>query len=597
MKKVFHVVLFLIIVGFLLVLIPPVNKFLRTDVLPPDFTSTPGVIIVDEPPVTLLPNLQFGNVSLNTEAYRSFLQSQTTNNVGLGTILELLPLSQTDLRELWNGIFSGLGILVIPSEAETFLTPSGTEIFLGLAEGSDILAEDIQIKKLVLEGAHENCDSLHWHLKSDVLDFVDPDPIACGFGKLVGPGSFPLKFGLAGGNGGGGTDGPPPSGDPPPGGPPPGGGPPSVGGGGGDNCPCAGPQFDFGAAYFSNSSMHTHYNPKVGQDGPHFQADIQGNGPVAALGKRRTDGQGLLIASVDTEGTLETLGDAYDDDDFSIDQDGLDLTVSTGSSLFIDVNHIGGPSADPSNPDTQNLGTLIISRFNKVGDPHQHDFKTLAVLAVRKEGTHQVAIDPSEFKKEGWLRVIYTAWDHKIAEQPGENGARLQRILDEWDGTYSSLMDIFFNSPDTPTTRTWTRLDTPYGEIEDYQFLLDCDGNVEFHLPGEIPFNKGPQYDCDADTGGGGITPPGALPPNINIQVICNNVQNVVCQTPGRGTPGGIPGGTPPGVVPPAPDNRPIIEIIDDLYQQFVVDPANKNSPEKRLRLIFNYLSALLPVL
>lgn len=353
---------------------------------------------------------------------------------------------------------------------------------------------------------------------------------------------------------------PPEGGDPPTGDPPP--PPPPL-------CPnCPGLHlWDAGAAH--DGGVPTHYE----WDGPHFhvgrlnpntqtQKFIKIEEPVVWLGQgdKRVDG--------------EIEPHCCDDENASIDQDGLIHAKSNQDGVTVYLDHIVGAAANPANPLTTHLGTLIISRYERRGSQN-YDFFVIDAMKIRTVGEKYVAVDnnplrtnPDLLKGEGWLRVIYMAADEE------NYGFKVEEIEDDWDGTHSKLMEIINLPALDPLDPT-----IPPGEIEDYWYGEDCGGNFGFYDPMRIP-------SCDQTQD---IVVEPSLDDKLNITFICTQTQSQTCGNDNTGGAGTFGGGNTT-----AANNGPLGEYLVNLLKAFKADPAN-NNPKNRLELMYQALIAILP--
>lgn len=350
-----------------------------------------------------------------------------------------------------------------------------------------------------------------------------------------------------------------------------------------DGCPveqCPTP-YEFGSAYFSQvGNILTH--PE--HDGPHFFYEES----RIALGVRRALSTGLADPAVDPD------FHGYDDGNQSKDQDGLALTTnnlnaapaSTSTSLQIETQHIAGPTCDPSQPSTCRLGTLITARYEKTGEPHQYSFKVLDVLDVKFEGRHSVVINPQDFISEGWIRLLYFDYD---IDTLSLNPQQTRDQLKSWDGSHSGLSVIL-----------GVAVETIPGEIEDYQYQVNCASGLDIFTPGAIAFSK--PAPCSAgttgvgsantstsvgssSTGTTGTTTGGAGSSNPSMCTFSGGTLTVICSASGAIT------------IPGQPFGPPVITVLNNLYNAFTaVLPADRNA-ETRLRFYYLSLQAILPTL
>ncbi|MDF2379168.1 MAG: hypothetical protein P1V18_03005 [Candidatus Gracilibacteria bacterium] len=375
------------------------------------------------------------------------------------------------------------------------------------------------------------------------------------------------------------------------------GAPPGVGGVGIlqmiDDCPIAAlcpKPYEFGAAYFSGvGGILTH--PE--HDGPHFFYE---EGRIA-LGTRKFLANGLLDPSADAD------FHGYDDGTVTRDQEGLAIRTntlnqppfSTSTLLQIETQHLFGPTCDPTSPITCQMGTLVTARYEKTGEPHQYTFKVLDIKDVRSEGRQTVAISPADFTSEGWIRLLYFDYDiDTISMNPSQTRADLM----QWDGSHSSLSSIL----------GWAA-EIVSGEIEDYQYRVNCNGEMVITVPGEIAFSK--EGTCTAGSpnlgsvtgqasgstsslsssasGTTGVTTGGSTTGgSSSVQNSCNfnkSTLSIIC--------------TPTGqiITPGQPIGPPLITIVDDLFNTFKALQPSQQTSEERMKFIYFALMAILPTL
>lgn len=325
--------------------------------------------------------------------------------------------------------------------------------------------------------------------------------------------------------------------------------------------------FDFGAAHYG---VPTH----VVDDGPH------------------------LVNGSESFEWLTWLGSGVDagetgccDDDIAIDQDGLLLGQSNRFNLFVETNHLLTPV--PGIPVTSELGILIVVRYERKGLPHQMEYEFITAEFINESGIQDIGIpDPSTFENEGWLRLIYVNAHPELGDQ--DYDIRFGFDIDElqsWDGTHSGLMEIFYGFQ----LQDAFDPSIPPGEIEDYQYIVDCDGNVKFFPPNAFAWD----YTSTGDKNCGDQIPPDVNYPttnNLPVTVVCNfnNVQDIVCNPPSGGSTGGTTGGGTTGGG--GTNNQSLIDQIEDLMTNYQLDP-NRNTPETRLRIIHEFLRVTLPSL
>lgn len=221
------------------------------------------------------------------------------------------------------------------------------------------------------------------------------------------------------------------------------------------------------------------------------------------------------------------------------------------------------------------------------------EYEFITAEFINESGIQDIGIpDPSTFENEGWLRLIYVNAHPELGDQ--DYDIRFGFDIDElqsWDGTHSGLMEIFYGFQ----LQDAFDPSIPPGEIEDYQYIVDCDGNVKFFPPNAFAWD----YTSTGDKNCGDQIPPDVNYPttnNLPVTVVCNfnNVQDIVCNPPSGGSTGGTTGGGTTGGG--GTNNQSLIDQIEDLMTNYQLDP-NRNTPETRLRIIHEFLRVTLPSL
>lgn len=331
------------------------------------------------------------------------------------------------------------------------------------------------------------------------------------------------------------------------------------------NCPSL-HLWDAGAAH--DAPIPTHYE----WDGPHFhvgrlnpniqtQEFIKIEEPVVWLG--------VEYQSVD--GEIEP--HCCDDEDPSVDQNGLLHGKSNREVVSVYLDHIVGAGANPALPPTTHLGTLIIARYERQGT-QDYDFYVIDAKPIRYAGEHNIPVnnDPRRggtdlLGGEGYLRVIYMGADEE------NYGFQVEEIEDDWDGTHSKLMEIINLPAFDPFDPS-----IPPGEIEDYWYGEDCAGNFGFFDPMYIPY-------CDQQEQV--LIEPG-LDDKLNITFICTQTQSQTC-----GNDNTAAGGNFGTSLPTPANNGPIGDFLSNLIAEFRADAAN-NTPKIRLEKMHAALVAAL---
>ena len=228
-------------------------------------------------------------------------------------------------------------------------------------------------------------------------------------------------------------------------------------------------QFDYGAAHCGDIPVNA-------DKAPHFISDSQF--PAVKIG----DG-------VDTEWARNDQGNSGDQDGVEFPQPGV---------LKLKLFHLTGAGANPANPSTTYLGTVIIGRYQKSSSSH-YDFKVLKAEKVRQTvDPIFINYNPDDLVGTGWLTIIYV-----MADVENYNYS-LDQIM-AWDGLHPSLMNILFHhdlsDPFDPSI--------PPGEESGFFYQHDSAGKLTFLKPEEVADPCGTETTPLPPTSTtGGIIPP-----------------------------------------------------------------------------------------
>ncbi len=331
--------------------------------------------------------------------------------------------------------------------------------------------------------------------------------------------------------------------------------------------------WDAGAAH--DGGVLTHYE----WDGPHFMVGrLVPLVPTGSLrlvkpdpvfqGFQKIEEPIVWLGQGDKSVDGELEPHCCDDENASIDQDGLVYVKSNKNQITAFLQHIAGAASNPANPPTTHLGTYIVARYKRVA-AQDYEFYVIDAIPVRQTGEVSISVnDPFRMSQgvldgEGWLRLIYMDADEV------NYGFTVEEIENDWDGTHSKLMEIINLPAINPFDPS-----IPKGEVEDYWYGEDCGGNFGFYDPMRIPY-------CPET-----LSEP-AIQDKININVVCENTNTNICNNDNNGGNGDF--GNSAGE---AEDNGPLGEYLESILK----DPADNNPQirlEKMLKALIAYLAAL----
>lgn len=275
------------------------------------------------------------------------------------------------------------------------------------------------------------------------------------------------------------------------------------------------------------------------------------------------------------------------------DQDGLDFSMSNNTRVVLnDIYNV-----------RNDYGTIVVGRWEK--GTASYSFKVLAAVQVsasslifQPDGVYVNFETSGADMHDGWLTVLYFDAEGSVDPNvPGSNQFGINGMpnfgftlaqLKQWDGTNPDLDRIIYGGVRDPFD-----VSRAPGEVEDYLYCDRGATGFRYYRPGD------PQYSADC-----GAPPPAPIAdvcvntpttgtPTVNVVCNFNNVQNFVCPTGGGTGSTGTTGTT--GTTTAPIDNRPVATIIQDLLTQYRGN--SQNNAETRLRIIHQYLRAVLPQL
>jgi hypothetical protein len=325
-------------------------------------------------------------------------------------------------------------------------------------------------------------------------------------------------------------------------------------------CPVTTKQFEYGATGYANPHLNIPWDT---DEAPHFSSDDQF--PSLRIGPT-VDAPEFLANDADTS-----------------DQDGLDFVASDTSKVVLNQIH----------NERGKYGTIVIGKWEKLESSYQfslltavqvsaEEFKTPSIFQAT--GVHIPFDAGTASMREGWLSILY--FDAEGANTAGKPnfGFTLDQIkgtatVPSWDGTNSGLDQIIYGGIREPFD-----ISRVPGEVEDYRYCDRGPTGFRYYRPND------PQYALDC---GGEFLPSTAECP-AGDPTVCDfsNIKNFVCDTVQQTSPADPSNPT----ITSTADTRPVITIIEEMITQHTANPQ-KNTPEARLRTMYDYLGTLLPSL
>ncbi|MGE3278489.1 MAG: hypothetical protein AB7J40_01645 [Candidatus Altimarinota bacterium] len=578
MRKFLHIIVFAFILGFLLYLVPPVNQFLRTQVLDSTFTYT----FTAPDPVFVEPPAGFPTDERYVKIY--------TGQIVVYSSLNSVPAHEPNCAYQHLHLPSSFGFDI---DGDIVEDPDPSGCGLGRDPGVVLASSQPPVEVYCGDGtvnqASEQCDDGNsvnddaCSNECEIKEIIEPNPVIddpvlignqvfigevyCGDGIINQPGEqceppntptcdANCKIILP----------PPPPGEED-----------------GLTCPVEeNKQFDYGAF----ASIDPRWNLPWGTiEAPHFASHTQ-------------------FFSVKIGPSVDA-PEYVAEDASAADQDALVIDLSTkGKIVLSEIYNL-----------REDYGTIIVGRWEKKAG--FYEFKVLnavritqATPAMYQSYGFEIFFDADPLTglapemKEGWLTVMYfdaegdvdpnVPGSHQFAIDGKPNyGFTLAEIkgiggLPQWNGTNPDLDRIIYRRVLDPFDPSRVA-----GEVEDYLYCDKGPNGFRYYRPND------PQYliDCgvpEVPVPEIILNTPGTDPlPPINVICNFNNVQNFICN-PNGGSTTTTGTGTGTGTVTPT-NNQPITTILEQLLTTYQGNTTN--TAETRLELIHDYLYTLLPQL